>query len=343
MATRTTELAAVPAAPLRALLRDAAGATSEPSPAELPAALERANGGGAMLWVDINSNDAGQRALLGDLFHFHPLAIEDALHASSRVKVEEYGGQFLIVVLRTVRFCEETPDDPYDIETINLTMFVGPHYLVTVHDEPAPSVDAVVELVRRNPDLLTRGPARLSHMVADNAVDAFFPILDQVDQFIDGLEERVFKRFDQAALEEIFRVKRLVLSLRRYLGPQRDVFSALSNRPSALLPPADQVYFRDVYDHVLRLNDSLDTFRDLMSGTMDAYLSQVSNRLAQVTKGLSVVATISIPFVVISGMWGMNVKNIPLADHPHAFWMMLALQLGLGVALVAALKWRRLF
>jgi magnesium transporter len=317
------------------------------SPQELTTAFQHAaRGDGVLCWVDVDSTDEAERRVLPDVFQFHPLAVEDALSPTSRVKVEEFtdtarDAQYLLIVLRAIRFRAETPDDPYDTDTVNLTLFVGRHVLVTVHAEPAPSVDAVVDLVQRNPDLLERGAGRLAHMVCDNAVDAYFPVLDQIDEFIDGLEERVFARFDRTALQEIFRVKRLVLSLRRYLAPQREAFNVLSNRPSQILTPEMQVYFRDVYDHVLRINDSLDTYRELLSGTLDAYLSQVSNQLGQVTKGLSVVVTLSIPFVVISGMWGMNVENIPLSHQPHGFAIMLALQLALGVALVLLLRWRR--
>ena len=133
-------------------------------------------------------------------------------------------------------------------------------------------------------------------------------------------------------------VKRLVLSIRRHLGPEREVFNVLTNRPSTLLSPESQVYFRDIYDHVLRINDSIETYRELLSSTLDSYLTQVSNRLGTITKGLSVVATLSIPFVVISGMWGMNFQHIPLSDHPHAFWWMLALQLGVGFVLLFLLR-----
>jgi magnesium transporter len=200
----------------------------------------------------------------------------------------------------------------------------------------------VSDLIRRSPDLFDRGPARLAHTICDTAVDAFFPILDRVDDFIDGLESRVFERFDESALHDIFALKRTVLSLRRYLAPQREIFNTLTNRPTPLLPPDAQLYFRDVYDHVLRINDSLDTFRELLSSTLDSYLTQVSNRLGAVTKGLSVVATLSVPFVVISGMWGMNFDEMPLAHYPHGFWVMLVLQLAIGVGLVAWLRWRKL-
>jgi magnesium transporter len=180
------------------------------------------------------------------------------------------------------------------------------------------------------------------HAVIDEAVNAYFPILDQIDEFVDGLEERVFGDFDQSALREIFSVKRLVLSLRRHLAPERDVFSIVTNRPSALLSVETQVYYRDIYDHVLRINDALETYRELLGNTMDSYLTQVSNRLGTITKALSVVATISVPFVVVSGMWGMNFSKIPLADSSHGFWTMLVVQLGLGGLLLLLLRWRKL-
>jgi magnesium transporter len=133
-----------------------------------------------------------------------------------------------------------------------------------------------------------------------------------------------------------------VLSLRRHLAPERDVFSTLTNRPSALLSIETQIYYRDIYDHVLRINDALETYRELLSNTLDSYLTQVSNRLGTVTKALSVVATISLPFVVISGMWGMNFRLIPLADTNHGFWTMLVVQLAVGGLLLFFLRWRKL-
>lgn len=306
------------------------------NPKELHAALRQP---GTNLWVDVDSTNRHQIAVLEKIFNFHPLSIEDSVNPSSRVKVEEYP-DYVFIVVRVVRFCDTTPD-PYDLETFNLNLFIGRNFLVTVHAEPSLSVAAVESLVVRNPDVLDRGPARLGHMILDTAIDAYFPVVDQLDDFIDSLEARVFAKFDESVLHEIFNVKRMVITLRRYLAPQREVFNILTNRPTPFVPPETQVYFRDVYDHMLRINDSLDNYRELLSSTLDSYLTQVSNRLGMVTKGLSVVATMSVPFVVVAGIFGMNFEKIPLSGNPHGFWILVVLQLGIGISLVAFLKFRR--
>ena len=316
--------------------RDAAGTVRRDiAPAEYPAIL--ATGAGT-LWVDIDLDDKSEHALLEKVFKLHPLSIEDTLSAEGRVKVEEFD-DYVLVVVRAVRFVLET-EDLYDIETFNLWTFLGRNFVVTVHGPHAPGVEATMERLARSTTGLEKGPARLAYHILDSTVDAYFPILDQLDAFVDGLEERVFVHFDQAALRDIFSVKRLVLQLRRHLGPMREVFNVLQGRPCDLIPEATQIYFRDVYDHVYRITESLDTQRDIITSTMDSYLMQLSNRMNLVTKGLTVVATLSVPFVVVSGMWGMNFADVPLADSPHGFWLMLGLQLGLGVGLVWMLRRR---
>lgn len=321
---------------LRTVYRNRSGETVLACHPREVAAL-RAKGGA--LWVDIDSNDRAQHALLEKVFQFHHLAIEDTLNPHSRVKLEEYG-DYLFIILRGISLADAT-DDPYDLETKDLYAFLGPDYLVTVHAGPSPSIDRVYALLQRSPDLLDRGVERALHAIFDDLIDAYFPILSRVDEFIDGLEERVFVDFDEHALRDLFQVKRLVLSLRRYLQPSREVMNILTNRPSALIRPEVQLYFRDIYDHVLRINDALDTYRELLSSTMDSYLTQVSNRLGSTTKALSVVATMSLPFVVVSGMWGMNFSHIPLSGWPHGFWVLLIAQLALGLALLFYLRRRR--
>jgi magnesium transporter len=305
---------------------------------QLTRVVERGVG---QLWVDIDVGNRYQVALLEKVWAFHPLSIEDALNPNSRVKVEEYPG-FLFTVIRGVRFYQET-EDPYDIETYNLCCYLGRNYVVTVHGGQSPAIAAVAERLTRHPELLGRGAARLMHAILDGAVDAFFPILDQIDEFLDGLERRVFEEFEQVVLRDIFAVRRLVVSLRRHLGPEREAFNVLTNRPTAFITPDIQLYFRDIYDHVLRISEALDSYRDLLSGTMESYLTQVSNRMGSITKGLAVIGTMSIPFVVISGMWGMNFERVPLSHWPYGFWWMMILQLVLGFVLLLGLRWRGLF
>lgn len=323
----------------RSFFRDQNGVVSRDlSLKELSASVR---GGLGPLWVDIDTSIRPQLALLEKVFGFHPLAIEDVMNPHGRAKVEAYDG-YLFVVLRAVRFDDET-SDPYDLETENVHFFIGERVLVTAHHGQSRLVDSVAELAVRNADLIGRGPGRLAHLVMDAAVDSFFPVLDRIDDFIDSLEERVFQRFSEEALRDIFAVKRMVLSLRRYLAPEREIFNILTNRPSPYLPPDVQLYYRDIYDHVLRINDALEAYRDLLSSTMESYLSQISNRLGKVTQGLTVVATMSVPFVVVSGMWGMNFAKLPLDDHRWGFEIMLALQLALGLGLLWLLRRMKLF
>jgi magnesium transporter len=294
--------------------------------------------GAGQLWVDVDVGNRYQVALLEKVWSFHPLSVEDTLNPNSRVKVEEYPG-FLFTVIRGVRFHQET-EDPYDIETYNLCCYLGRNYVVTVHGGQSPAIAAVAERLARHPELLGRGAARLMHAILDGAVDAFFPILDQIDDFLDGLERRVFEEFEKLVLRDIFAVRRLVVSLRRHLGPEREAFNILTNRPTSFISPEIQLYFRDIYDHVLRISEALDSYRDLLSGTMESYLTQVSNRMGSITKGLAVIGTMSIPFVVISGMWGMNFERVPLSHWPYGFWWMMILQLVLGFVLLLGLRWR---
>ncbi|MEO8580202.1 MAG: magnesium transporter CorA family protein [Gemmatimonadales bacterium] len=296
--------------------------------------------GEGTLWVDVDTRDPDQVALLGDVFAFHPLAIEEVVNPESRVKLEEFD-RYVLLIVRTVAFCETTAD-PYDLETVNLSFFLGKNYLVTVHGADTNPVATTAELLKRKPELAAHGPAKLMHAIVDQAVDAYFPIIEKLDEFMDTLEEKIFARFDQDALREIFAVKRLVLNLRRHLSPERDALSTLTNRPSTLLTPDVQIYFRDIYDHVLRIYDSLETYRDLMGSTLDSYLTQVSNRLGMATKALGVVATVTLPFVVVSGMWGMNFEHIPLHSHPHGFMILMFAQLALGLTILAGLRWRKI-
>lgn len=277
--------------------------------------------GAGELWVDIDSTSRHQHALLEKVFGFHPLAVEDTLSPDTRVKIEEYD-RYLFGVIAGIRFDDGTPD-PFDLGTYNLCFFLGPNFLVTVHGSPSRSCDAVRERLRRSPDLMARGVETTMHSVIDQAVDLYFPVVEQLNDQVDGLEDRLFEEFNERLIHEIFRAKRAVFTLRRHLGPLRDVLNVLTNRPSAFVRAETQLYYRDVYDHTLRIVESLDTTRELLAGVLETYLSQTSNRMNRIMKQLSIVATIALPLVVVAGIFGMNFSRMPLIHSPHGFFLAL--------------------
>jgi magnesium transporter len=298
-----------------------------------PARLLEAVREGGQLWVDIDANDRAQHALLEKVFGFHPLAVEDTLSPRTRVKVEEYP-PYLFLVIR-IASLDRSTDDPYDLKTANLYGFLGPGYLVTVHSTPVRATEELQRRLAASPELLERGAEMIAHGIVDFAVDEYLPMVDQVDDLVDRLEERLFERFDERAIEDIFALKRLVVQLRRHLGPLREVLNVLTNRPHACIAPTSQLYFRDVYDHTIRIVESLESERDLLATVLDTYLTQASNRMNRVMKQLNVVATISLPLVVVGGIFGMNFQRIPLSHHPLGFFW----ALGLMAVFAAGLYW----
>jgi magnesium transporter len=281
------------------------------------------------LWVDIDSTTMHQLALLEKVFQFHPLAIEDTLSPGTRVKFEEYD-RYVFVVMAVLRFDEGTPE-PYDLATSNMYFFLGKNFLVTVHAVPSKSCGTVRDRLMRNPELLGRGVEMTMHNIIDQSVDAYFPLVEELNTLVDGLEERLFERFDEKLIHEIFKAKRAAFSLRRHVGPQREVLNILTNRPCGYIRPETQLYYRDVYDHTIRIVESTDTTRDLLAGVLETYLSQTSNRMNKVMKQLSIVSTIALPLIVIGGIYGMNFEWIPLSQHPLGFYWALG-----GMAAVAA-------
>jgi len=285
------------------------------SPARIREILQSGEG---ELWVDIDSTSMHQHALLEKVFEFHPLSIEDTLSPGSRVKFEEYD-RYVFVVMAVIRFDEGTPE-PYDLATSNLYFFLGKNFLVTVHALPSKSCAIVRDRLQRNPDLLARGVEMAMHNIIDQSVDAYFPIVEELNTMVDSLEERLFERFDPGLIHEIFKAKRSAFSLRRHVGPLREVLNILTNRPCGFIRPDTQLYYRDVYDHTIRIVESMDTVRDLLAGVLETYLSQTSNRLNTVMKQLSIVATIALPLIVIAGIFGMNFSQMPFTHNPYGFY-----------------------
>jgi len=302
----------------------------EISPARIREIVEQGEG---ELWVDIDSSDVHQHALLEKVFGFHPLAVEDTLSPGSRVKLEEYD-RYLFVVVSGIRFDRATRD-PFDLETFNTYFFLGKNFLVTVHAIDSPSCSSTRDRLMRNPDLLGRGAEMTMHSIIDQAVDAYFPVVEALNELVDGLEEKLFEAFDERLIHEIFKAKRSAFAFRRHIGPLREVLNVLTNRPSVYIRAETQLYYRDVYDHTIRIMESVDTTRDLMAGVLETYLSQTNNRMNKVMKQLSIVATLALPLIVVGGIYGMNFSRMPLTHHPLGFYV----ALGSMGAISAVMVW----
>ncbi len=289
--------------------------------------IEKLLAGGSFFWVDVDQPVEEDYAVLRDVFKFHPLAVEDSENFGQRAKLDDYDDFVFLVVYGAV------PDDDRLVE---VHCFYSERFLVTVHRDEAPAfTDVRQRYVKRNKAV--DDPAQLLYRIIDALVDSFFPILADFDDRIDELENQTFLNAGDQQLQEIFRMKRLLVGMRKAITPQRDMFATLMGGVAELPGMTDEHerYFRDVYDHLIRISDLIDTYRDLLTSSMDVYLSTVSNRLNSVMKQLAVVATIFLPLTFITGFFGQNFGW--MVGRIQGGWAFFALGIGIELAAVAAL------
>ncbi|MBI4758661.1 MAG: magnesium/cobalt transporter CorA, partial [Chloroflexi bacterium] len=263
---------------------------------------------------------------------FHPLAIEDCRTQNQRPKLEEYPG-YLFLVLHAPR-AGTTADE---IILDELHIFLSHRYLVTVHDGPLAATQETWERCQQNSHL-NKGISHLFYVVCDRLVDNFFPLLDTIDEEIDRLEDVIVSSPSRQVLDNIFGMKQNLVHLRKIAAPEREVFNSLLYRRDPYLQAETFIYLRDVHDHLVRVYETIDSYRDLMSNALDAYLSTVSNNLNEVMKRLTVIATIFMPLSFLVGFWGQNFQQLPF-DRPQFFVLSLV-----AIATVPAimLLWFRL-
>jgi magnesium transporter len=300
-------------------LIDAAGVTLEAT----TAAIEQRLRDQTFFWLDLHTPDDDEIAMLRDLFHFHPLAIEDSEHFGQRPRLVEYG-DYVHLVVYGARHAESP--------LVEVHCYVSARYLVTIHRDDLPELEEIRQRYARH-DMPVGHDLLLLHQVVDALADSFFPILSDLDDTIDSLEDSIVKKPDDRQLQQMFAMKRQLVELRKVVTPQRDLFSRLASGVVEIPGLNDEVqrYFADVYDHLIRISDLVDTYRDLMTGAMDVYLSTVSNRLNDVMKKLAIIATIFLPLTWITGFFGQNFGA--LVGHIGGWPAFVGL--GLGTELVA--------
>jgi magnesium transporter len=282
---------------------------------------------GEFFWLDLDRPDGDDFEILRNVFGFHPLAVEDSEHFGQRAKIDDYDDYAFMVL-----YGASTDED----RLVEVHCFYSERYLVTVHRDDAPAFTEVRERFTKRGEPI-RHPPRLLYDITLALVDSFFPVLADFDNRIDELEDRTFLNASDEELQEIFRMKRLLVGLRKAVTPERDMFARLVSGIVALpgMTPDDDRYFRDVYDHLIRINDLIDTYRDLLTSSMDVYLSTVSNRLNSVMKQLTVIATIFLPLSWLTGFFGQNFGW--LVDHIGRWETFLGLGVGTEVLLVVLL------
>jgi magnesium transporter len=291
----------------------------------------------SVIWVDMEAPTAADEQVLLNVFDFHPLTVEDCRENRHYPKVEDFSDYIYFIVHGVTA---DTSADRFN--TIELDGFLGPNYVITYHHDMFRSINNVKQLLRTTPVACQRGPAFLLHQILDQVVDFYSPVLDQFDDRIDQLEADIFtlKRPNNTILSEIMSLKRSVLRLRRISGKQMDILLRMSRGEFALITEDMRPFYRDVYDHLVRVVDLAESYRDLISGSLEAYLSVVSNRLNEIMKVLTIFSAIMLPLTFIAGVYGMNFENMPELHSRYGYYAVWIIMLVVAIAMLLFFKRR---
>ena len=293
-----------------------------------------------MSWYELSSPNDPRLGELADRFTLHPLHLEDSRSADERVKVEQTP-HYTFAVLKPVRLNKS--GDTAEVTFSTIDIFAGQAdgevFFITISDPSCPTSQEALARARR--DGADGKPARLLYLILDTIVDLYFPAIDAFDDQIDVLEDRVVAQPDPDVLQGVFAIKRQLVELRRVLVGTRDATLHLQRDPDSIIDAEHQPFVRDIYDHLVRLLDSVETQRDLVNNSLDIYLSSVANRTNEVMKVLTILGTAGLPVLAISSVYGMNLKGLPFEDSPHGALYVAIMALVSTVVLLVFLRSRR--
>ncbi len=282
------------------------------------------------VWVDLVAPDRDQLAELAKLLGLHPLITEDILESNQRAKIERTGDT-LHLVMFALEYAGEVVSHEVDI-------VLGKRFLLTSHDAQLDPRSA--PFIRREPGAhLAGGPDYVLWALADWIVDGYFPVFDKLGDEIDDLQADVMRKPTQWIVERLFQVRRDLLVIRHSVGPQREIFNQLTNRDLTLIQPERVVYFRDIYDHLIRLTDELDSYRELVSTTLDVYLSQVNNNLSEIMKRLTGITVVLAGIGAMAGIFGMSEAGLAFSlQEGGGFWLVSAVIIALSAGALIILR-----
>ena len=316
--------------PPRYVLFDSTGSKQEGVPVEGIAARLAAENG--FFYADLHAPGEVELEALRQEFHFHPLAIEDVRSRHQRPKIDVYTNHYFLVFYRVGAV---GGDDEWLIQ--ELDFFIGPNFLVVTHDSEVPMLDAIFDRFCRAEG--KKDVSSLLYDLLDAIVDEYFLYLDDLGERSQSIDERIFENFDPKSLEEILDLKRDLAVLRRVVAPGRDAINVLLRRDPPILDTTHIFYFQDVYDHLIRISDSIDTYRELATGSLDAFLSIQNNRISEIVRKLTVVSIIFLPITAVTGFFGMNFHVFePQSRNYYLFLLSLTLMLVVPVAMLVFLR-----
>lgn len=280
------------------------------------------------LWIDIEDTDDNDVAVLEE-FGFHELSIEDCIFPQNLPKIEDFDTYCFITVHGIVK--RASIDE--DIQLFEINTFLGKNFVVTVHEEPSVAINMVREKIKQNPISLTKGVDLLFHTILDKIVDGYLPLAEQIDDQIEQIEEDVLTDPTQKNMERLLHLKRFILSMRKVIIPQRTIIFRLSRDNNPFINYKHLVYFRDIYDHLLRVGDMLDMCRELSTNALEVHLSGTSTKLNAIIKVLTIIATFMMPLTLVTSYYGMNIPMPEFSAGSHGLFIVWALMIGVTTGL----------
>jgi magnesium transporter len=293
--------------------------------------------GEGLLWVDMEDVTDEDAELLSNVFRFHPLAVEDCISKDIHPpKIDDFD-DYLFIIVHGINYHIESEV----VETTELALFLGKNYVVTSHNVPMRSVSSMLDRIRKDGRLMRKGADFLAHDLIDTLVDNIMPTIGEMDGRNDQLEDEALHEPKRETLLSIMQLKRSILALTRVILPQREIVNRLSRGEYALISERAQIYYRNIYDHLVRIEMLTLGLRDMTESVLSTYLSSVSNRMNEVMKVLTLIATIFIPLTFIAGIYGMNFANMPELGWRYGYFGILIVMAVIGVSLAVYFKRRK--
>lgn len=289
----------------------------------------------SLLWMDLTDIDDEDVDLLTSVFNLHPLTVEDLIMPNARPKIEKFPDYFFLVL-----FSLEAHENKQrgKVRTTELDCCVGRNYVISCHTQPVAALNVCKDRIRKQSPIIMHGPDMFLYSLVDSCVDSYFPVINDFDNLVDEVSDELFKDPTQNTLKKIYNLKNDVMSLRRTIGPQADVLNLITRGDFEMISSPSVIYFRNVYDNLIRLNDIVGTSRDIITGAMEAYVSVVSNRLNEIMKTLTVITTIMMPLTLIASIYGMNFRHMPELESPTGYPTVLTLMVLVTVLMLMYFK-----